>query len=127
MINVVQPSHLPELDADVVNTLVGTARGARNGRDELSMLPQVFAQAQALTTLDDLPVAVMTASESFDGTAGWAKAQDRLAALSTNTMHRVVDSTHIGMIEDQVPAQASATAIDDVVDAVRTGTSVNGG
>ena len=120
-----QPSHLPEPAADVVNSLVGTARGARNGRDEVSMLPQVFAQAQALTMLHDLPLAVMTASESFDGTAGWAEAQDQLAALSTNTTHRVVDSSHIGMLEDQPPAQASATAIEDVVDAVRTGTAVN--
>lgn len=68
----------------------------------------------------------MTVSESFDGTAGWAEAQDQLAALSTNTTHRVVDSTHLGLLEDQAPARASSTAIDDIVGAVRTGTAVSG-
>jgi pimeloyl-ACP methyl ester carboxylesterase len=126
LLNVVQPSHLPEPAADVVSSLVATARSARHGRDEVSMLPRSFAQAQALTTLDDRPLAVLTASESFDGTAGWAKAQDQLAALSTNTMHRVVDSTHSGMLEDQGPARVSAAAVNDVVDAVRSGAAVDG-
>jgi len=123
----VQPSHLPEPAADVATALTATAHGARNGRDEVSMLHEVFAQAQALTTLNDRPLAVLTARESLDGTAGWAKAQDQLAALSTNHVHRVVDSSHIGMLEDQAPARQSADAIDQVVDAVRAGTALNGG
>jgi pimeloyl-ACP methyl ester carboxylesterase len=121
----VQPSHLPEPAADVATSLTASAHGARNGRDEVSMLHEVFAQAQALTTLNDRPLAVLTASESFDGTAGWAKAQEQLAALSTNHVHRVVDSSHIGMVEDQAPAQASVDAIDQVVDAVRAGTTLH--
>lgn len=125
LVNVLQPTHLPEPAADVANSLVGTARAARNGRDELSMLPQVFAQAQALTTLHDRPLAVLTARESVDGTAGWAKAQDQLTALSTNATHRVVDSTHMGLLEDPGPARQAADAINQVVDAVRDGTAVS--
>lgn len=89
------------------------------------MLPQVFAQAQALTTLHDRPLAVLTARESVDGTAGWAKAQDQLTALSTNATHRVVDSTHMGLLEDPGPARQAADAINQVVDAVRDGTAVS--
>jgi pimeloyl-ACP methyl ester carboxylesterase len=123
---VAQPSHLPQPAADVATSLTATARGARNGRDEVSMLPEVFAQAQAVTTLHDRPLAVLTAGESVNGTAGWAEAQDQLAALSTNNVHRVVESSHTGIVEDRAPAHESADAIDQVVDAVRTGITLNG-
>jgi hypothetical protein len=71
-------------------------------------------------------MAVLTARESLDGTDGWAGAQDRLAALSTNTVHEVVDSTHMGLLEDPGPAQQAATAINRVVNAVRASTVVGG-
>jgi hypothetical protein len=122
----VQPSHLPDPAANEVASFSATARGARNGRDEVSMLHQVFAQAQALTTLSGRPLAVLTASETIDGTASWAEAQDRLAALSTNTVHRVVDSTHMGLLEDQGPAEQSADAITQIVKAVRTDPAPSG-
>jgi pimeloyl-ACP methyl ester carboxylesterase len=125
LVYAVQPSHLPQPAADVATSLTATARGARNGRDELAMLHDVFAQAQALTTLHRLPLAVLTTRESLDGTDGWASAQDRLAALSTNTAHQVVDSTHMGLLEDSGPAQQSATAINQVVDAVRARTTAS--
>ena len=115
-------SDLPQPAADVVASLTGSPHGARNGRDEISMAPQVFADAQALTTLGSRPLAVLSASESVDGTSGWAAAQDRMAALSTDRIHRVVDATHAGMVEDQAPAHQSALAVDQVVHAVRTGT-----
>jgi pimeloyl-ACP methyl ester carboxylesterase len=126
LVYAVQPSHLPPPAADVATSLTVTAHGARNGRDEVAMLPDVFAQAQSLTTLHRLPLAVLTARESLDGTEGWARAQDRLAALSTNTLHEVVDSTHLGLLEDSGPAQQSATAINRVVNTVRASTVVDG-
>ena len=52
---------------------------------------------------------------------GWTDAQDRMAALSTNSSHRVAD------VDARRPAgrgarrRQSAHAIDDVVQAVRTG------
>jgi hypothetical protein len=103
----------------VVASLSASARAASSGRDEISMLPEVFKQAQALTTLDNRPLAVLTASESQDGTEGWSAAQDQLAALSTNTTHDVVDATHAGLLEDAGPARESAVAIQRVIDAVR--------
>ena len=97
---------------------------ARNRRDELSVILDVFAQAQALTTLDDRPLAVLTASESLDR-RGWDGAQDQLAALSTNPVHRTVDSTHAGLLEDPGPAAASVRAITEVVTSVRTGSPLD--
>lgn len=116
--------HLPTPAADQVQALTSTARAARNGRDEISVAPDVFAQAQALTTLGNRPLAVLTTSESLNG-AGWAGAQDQLAALSTNRVHRTVDSTHAGLVEDKKPAAQSVRAINEVVSAVRTDTPID--
>jgi hypothetical protein len=116
LVYAVQPSHLTQPAADLATSLTATARAGRNGRDEVSMLPDVFTEAQALTTLHGLPLAVLTARETLDGTDGWGEAQDRLAALSTNTESQVVDSTHMGLLEDRVspssrqrPSTASST------------------
>jgi pimeloyl-ACP methyl ester carboxylesterase len=113
-------SQLPTDAAAEVQAMTSTARAMRNGRDELAAIPQVFEQAQALTTLHGLPLAVLTTTDSL-GTEGWAAAQDELAALSTDSLHRVVDSSHAGLLSDQRPAAESAQAIAAVVAAVRTG------
>ena len=115
-------SHLPAADAAKVTALTSTPRYYRNQRDEVSVIPEVFTQAQALTTLGDRPLAVLTASENSDGNDGWDGAQDRLAALSPNHLHRTVDSTHMGLLEDVGPAAESVRAITAVISAVRTST-----
>ena len=115
---------LPAPAADQVQALTSTARAARNGRDELSVVLDVFAQAQALTTLDDRPLAVLTAADSLNG-AGWDGAQDQLAGLSTNHVHRNIESTHAGLLEDEAPAAASVRAIAEVVTSVRTGSPLD--
>ena len=113
-------SHLPAPAGDQVEALTATAHAARNGRDEVSMVSEVFEQAQALTTLHDRPLAVLTASENLT-TPGWTDAQDELAALSTHRVQRVVDSTHAGMVGDEGGAAASVRAITQVISSVRTG------
>ena len=115
-------SHLPAADAAKVTAITSTPQYYRNQRDEVSVIPEVFAQAQALTTLGDRPLAVLTASATSTGTDGWVGAQDQLAALSTNSVHRTVDSTHAGLLEDVRPAAESVRAITEVVSSVRTGT-----
>jgi pimeloyl-ACP methyl ester carboxylesterase len=116
-------SHLPGEKGDRVRAMTSTPHALRNGRDEVSTIPEVFEQAQALTTLNGHPLAVLTASETL-GTSGWAAAQDKLAALSANHLHRDVDSTHAGLVEDEHGSTASVRAITEVVTAVRTGSPV---
>ena len=56
------------LPADAIGraqAMTSTARAARNGRDEISMIPTVFRQAQALTSLHGRPLAVLTTSDSL--------------------------------------------------------------
>ena len=89
-------------------------------RRRVHRFPEVFEQAQALTTLNGRPLTVLTASETLH-TTGWAAAQDKLAALSTNRVHRDVDSSHAGLVEDQHGSTESVHAITEVLTAVRTG------
>jgi pimeloyl-ACP methyl ester carboxylesterase len=104
-----------------VQSFATSPRGFRNMRDEQAQLRDVFAQAQALTTFDPKPLAVVTARENADGTKGWAAAQDRMAALSTNSSHWVADTTHVGLLDDAAGSSDSVRAITAVVNAVRTG------
>ena len=64
---------------------------------------------------------MLSTTESLDG-AGWAGAQDQLAALSTNSVRRTVRSTHEGIVGDKAPAVEAVRAVNEVVSAVRTGT-----
>jgi pimeloyl-ACP methyl ester carboxylesterase len=105
-----------------VQAFATSPRGARNMRDEQSQLRDVFTQAQALTTFDAKPLAVVTARENADGKPGWSAAQDRMAALSTNSTDWVADTTHVGLLDDANGSIHSVRAITEVVAAVRTGT-----
>jgi pimeloyl-ACP methyl ester carboxylesterase len=111
---------LPGEEAAQVQAVTSTVRLARNGRDELTMLPTVFKQSQALTTLGHRPLVVLTTTESLRG-AGWAATQNQLASLSSNRLHRTIDSTHAGLVDERHGASESATAIEQVVAAVRAG------
>jgi pimeloyl-ACP methyl ester carboxylesterase len=115
-------SHLPADKAGPVDDMNASPRAARNGRDELSMLPEVFRQAQQLTTLGDRPLVVLTSSASVHDTGGWTAAQNQLASLSSDVIHNVVHASHQGMVEDPAGATASIEAITSVVRAVRNDT-----
>ncbi|HEX8487055.1 MAG TPA: alpha/beta hydrolase, partial [Propionibacteriaceae bacterium] len=65
-------SHLPAPDAARVAAIDAAPQAYRSQRDEISVLPELFTQAQALTTLGDRPLAVLTASANSTGTDGWA-------------------------------------------------------
>ena len=84
-------------------------------RDEQSVYRDVFTQAQALTSLDGKPLVVITVTESLSDIAGWSAAQTALAALSSNSVHRVIDATHGGMLDDPNTFGSSVLAIGDVV------------
>ena len=113
-------SGLPGDAGQVARVMTTAPRAFRNGRDEVTMIPEVFEQAQALTTLQDRPLVVLTASENLTN-PGWIAAQDKLATLSTDHLHRTVDATHEGLLEDEPGATESVLAITEVLSAVRTG------
>jgi pimeloyl-ACP methyl ester carboxylesterase len=113
-------SSLPEPAASQVQAYSSSPRGMRNMRDEQSMYPKVFEQAKALVSLHGKPLVVVTATESIHKHKEWTELQDRLAALSTNSQHRVADATHQGLIEAEATFEPAVLAIIDVTQAVRT-------
>jgi pimeloyl-ACP methyl ester carboxylesterase len=97
-----------------------TPASSRGARDEVVALPAALQQAQAVVTLGEMPLVVVTAGSGQQ--AGWVEAQDRLPDLSTNSTHRVLAAaTHSSLITG-ADASASTAAILDVLTALRTGT-----
>lgn len=93
-------------------------RELRSNRIEFLMLPRVFDQAQALTSLDGKPLAVLTADVGQQ--RGWMAAQAKLARLSANGTHRTAHgATHEALLEDRRFTPITARAIADVVRAAR--------
>ncbi len=113
-------SSLPEPAASQVQAFASSPRGMRSMRDEQSMYRVVLEQAKALTSLDGKPLVVITATELIRKDKEWIDLQNRLAALSTNSQHRVAEATHAGLVDDKVTYQPSVAAIIDVVQALRT-------
>ena len=114
------PSDLPPEAWAEARASMSTATHNRGVRDDVVGLKVALAQAQALTTLGDRPLIVVTAAE--DAHEGWLPLQEDMAALSTNSLHRVIpDATHSSLIEDRGDSENSIQAILDVVAAVRSG------
>ena len=85
---------------------------------ELDQASASTEQAAALGDFADKPLIVLTAGSGHD--AAWSVAQNRMARLSTNSVHRIIDgATHEDLIADQEDAAATTQAILDVVSAVR--------
>jgi hypothetical protein len=103
-----------------VSAFSNSPRGFANTRADQAALPTAFRQAQALTTLSDTPLVVLTAKDNVDAKPGWGTAQDQMAALSTNSRHTVENLSHVGLLTDPTGATQTVIAITDVVTATRT-------
>ena len=116
---------LPNPAREAERAFLATPRDARSARDEFSQIRKTMTEAQSLTTLGDRPLAVLTAMKGAQG--GWMAAQDELAALSTNSVHRTLAGVdHAMLTEHQATAARSSQAIRDVVNAVRSGAPITG-
>jgi pimeloyl-ACP methyl ester carboxylesterase len=110
---------LPPRSRDEVRASVATASMLRSTIDEYLQATASTEQAAALRDFADKPLIVLTAGSGHD--AAWSAAQDRLATLSTNSVHRVVDgATHQDLITSQEDAAVTTQAILDVVASVRS-------
>jgi pimeloyl-ACP methyl ester carboxylesterase len=100
-----------------------TAALARNQLDEWEEAPAAMRQAGASASLGARPLIVVTAvREAQDG---WLPLQDELAALSSNSVHRLAAKfSHIELVDTQAGAAISTQAIRDVVAAVRSAQSL---
>jgi len=113
-----QYGDLPRQARTEARASASTARLARSSRDEFATAPRSMEQAKAFRSFGGKPLIVLTASDGNQ--AGWRAAQDRLATLSTNSLHRIISgATHDSLVSDKVDAARVSQAIADVVRAIR--------
>jgi pimeloyl-ACP methyl ester carboxylesterase len=114
---------LPPKARDAARAFNRSPRQLVASRIEFLELRTVFNEAKAVRTLHGKPLAVLTAS--VGELHGWPEAQERLAQLSTNSLHRTVPgATHAALLEDRRYAATSGRAIEAVVRSVRTGSKL---
>jgi pimeloyl-ACP methyl ester carboxylesterase len=110
---------LPPRSRDEVRASDATASTLRSTIDEYVQATASTEQAAALRDFADKPLIVLTAGSGHD--AAWSTAQNHMARLSTNSVHRIIDgATHEDLIADEEDAAATTQAILDVVASVRS-------
>jgi pimeloyl-ACP methyl ester carboxylesterase len=114
---------LPAAARDEVRRVWSSPDQYRSLRDELIALPRALTESQALTSIGDKPLIVVTAVK--DAMTGWLPLQTEMTGLSSNSVQRILpDATHASLTEDEPQAAAAGQAVIDVVDAVRSGDPV---
>jgi hypothetical protein len=115
---------LPPRSRDEAGAAAATARHVKSFLDELSASPKAMQQAASLVDFAAKPLIVVTAGRGHD--AEWMAAQDKLATLSTNSEHRVIDdATHESLILVSTDAAAATKAVREVVASVRNSSPLN--
>jgi pimeloyl-ACP methyl ester carboxylesterase len=111
---------LPPKYRDDARATAATAKEMAGALDEYGVANRSVAEAGTLRSLDAKPLIVLTASRG--NSKGWMGLQNKMAELSTDSVHRVVPgATHAGFVEDPDHAAAVTRAIHDVVVSLRTG------
>src|SRR5215207_2067081 len=110
---------LPPRSRDEARANSSTARHLASWIEELLAASASARQASLLTNLNGKPLIVLTADTGND--AKHKSAQEHMATLSTNSVHRIAhDTTHQSLLDDEADSAAASQAIHDVVVAVRT-------
>jgi pimeloyl-ACP methyl ester carboxylesterase len=113
------PAHpdLPPQQRAQIEAFNSSTRQVVTTVEEFRATPETTAQVRSAGNLGDKPLAVISAGEQ---SSGWFEMQDELAALSSDSIHRVVEgATHESLLYDKDDAQVTSAAIEQVVEAVR--------
>jgi pimeloyl-ACP methyl ester carboxylesterase len=112
---------LPPRARDVARASAATAEYVESTVDEYVVGGRSASEAGRLDDLGVRPLVVLTAGIGSD--AEWMADQDRLAELSSDSVHRVVaGASHGSLLEDRRDAESVTRAVRDVVAAVRSST-----
>jgi hypothetical protein len=115
---------LPPRSRDETRATGSTAGNLLSTIDEYVQANASIDQAAAFRDFAGKPLVVLTAGSGND--AAWQAKQKDLAALSTNSAHRVISgATHEALIAEQEYAAATTQAILDVVSSVRSSGSLS--
>jgi pimeloyl-ACP methyl ester carboxylesterase len=114
---------LPPTSQDQYRASIVTASNLRSTIDEYVQANTSMKEAASFTDFGAKPLVVLTAGVGSD--AALVAAHDRVAALSTNSVHRVINGAdHEALIADKHHSAATTQAILDVVSSVRSGKSM---
>lgn len=110
---------LPPRSQDEARASAATASHAGSTVDEYAAAASSMHQARSLEDFAAKPLVVLTAGRGHDGQ--WMAAQNRMATLSSNSLHTVVaGASHASLIDHERDAAAVTRAIREVVTSVRT-------
>ncbi|WP_198668877.1 alpha/beta hydrolase [Homoserinimonas sp. OAct 916] len=116
----VEAGSLPPRARDEVRASIATANSLRSTIDEYVQANASGQEATSMRDFGDKPLIVLTAGVGV--AAAHPAAQDHLATLSANSLHRTIDGAeHEGLVATQEGASATTRAILDVVESVRSG------
>ena len=114
-------SNLPPRARDEARASSATANFMGSFIDEFGSANRSTREAGELTHLDGKPLIVLTAGSGTD--AAWRTAQNKMATLSSNSLHRTVaGATHDDLLSDPKDAAVVSNAIHHVVASLRTST-----
>ena len=114
------PAHpdLPSQQRAQIEAFNSSTQQVVTTAEEFRATPETNTQVSNMGSLRDKPLAVLSAGEQ---SSSWLEMQDELAALSPDSIHRVVEgATHESLLYDKGESKVSSAAIEQVVDAVRT-------
>ncbi|HET7271414.1 MAG TPA: hypothetical protein VFI90_10060 [Rubrobacter sp.] len=115
----VYPAHsdLPQQQRVQIEAFNASTRQLSTTAEEFRATPETTAEVRSAGSLGDTPLAVISAGEQ---SSGWLEMQEELAALSSDSIHRVVEGeTHESLLYDKDDAQVTTAYIFQVVEAVR--------
>src|SRR5215217_4093417 len=114
------PAHpdLPSQQRAQIEAFNSSTQQVVTTAEEFRATPETNTQVSNMGSLRDKPLAVLSAGEQ---SSSWLEMQDELAALSPDSIHRVVEgATHESLLYDKGESKVSSAAIEQVVYAVRT-------
>jgi pimeloyl-ACP methyl ester carboxylesterase len=119
----VEYDDLPTEQAAAMDTFGVTTKYFQAILDQYRALPQTYRQEREVTSLGSIPLIVVSATTPDDETRRvWTEINGELAQLSTNSVHRVMQgATHSGLLWKSEHAQVTIDAIQQVIEAARTG------
>ena len=117
-------AYLPPKFRDDARATAATGKEMGGFLDEFGVANRSEAEAGKLRSLDAKPLVVLTATRG--NSPGWMADQNKMATLSTNSVHRVIPgATHASFVDDPHHAAAVTRAIHDVVVSLRSGAPLN--
>ena len=110
------PPELPPQQRAQIDALTPSTRQVSTSAGEF-LAPTQTRRLGSPGSLGNKPLAVVSAGKSE---LSWLKLEDKLATISSNSIHRVVKgATHTSLLYKRSDAQATSAAIVEVVSAVR--------